>query len=104
MNMRVRQLWAPALSTFLVSISVQFAALSVPQLPPWVFFTRNRVSVVLAPLWMSVYSPLTPSRRACSPVGAFVRLAGLRGCIVVSALLPLPLRLPPLYSFSRICL
>ncbi len=52
MNMRVRQLWAPALSTFLVSISVQFAALSVPQLPPWVFFTRNRVSVVLAPLWM----------------------------------------------------
>ncbi len=52
MNMRVRELWAPALSTFLVSLTVQFVALSVPQLPPWVFFTRNRVSVVLAPLWM----------------------------------------------------
>src|SRR5207237_4648286 len=22
-----------------------------PQLPPWVFFTRNGVSIVLAPLW-----------------------------------------------------
>jgi len=52
MNMRVRQLWAPALSTFLVSVSVQFVALRVPQLPPWVFFTRNGVSIVLAPLWM----------------------------------------------------
>ena len=52
MNMRVRQLWAPVLSTFLVSVSVQFVALRVPQLPPWVFFTRNGVSIVLAPLWM----------------------------------------------------
>ena len=52
MSMRVRQLWAPALTTFLVSLTVQSVALSVPQLPPWVFFTRNRVSVVLAPLWM----------------------------------------------------
>ena len=50
--MRVRQLWAPVLSTFLVSVSVQFVALRVPQLPPWVFFTRNGVSIVLAPLWM----------------------------------------------------
>lgn len=48
MNMRVRQLWAPVLSTFLVSVSVQFVALRVPQLPPWVFFTRNGVSIVLA--------------------------------------------------------
>lgn len=52
MNMRVRQLWAPVLSTILLSISVQFVALRVPQLPPWVFFTRNGVSIVLAPLWM----------------------------------------------------
>ncbi|MGE0361420.1 MAG: hypothetical protein AB7H93_20040 [Vicinamibacterales bacterium] len=52
MNMRVRQLWAPALSTFVVSLSVQFVALRVPQLPPWVFFTRNGVSIVLAPLWL----------------------------------------------------
>ena len=52
MNMRVRQLWAPVLSTFVVSVSVQFVALRVPQLPPWVFFTRNGVSIVLAPLWM----------------------------------------------------
>lgn len=52
MNMRVRELWAPALSTFLVSLAVQFVALSVPQWPPWVFFMRNRVSVVLAPLWV----------------------------------------------------
>lgn len=52
MNMRVRQLWAPVLSTFLVSVSVQFVALRVPQLPPWVFFTRNGVSIVLAPLWV----------------------------------------------------
>ena len=52
MNMRVRQLWAPVLSTLLVSVSVQFVALRVPQLPPWVFFTRNGVSIVLAPLWM----------------------------------------------------
>ena len=43
MNMRVRQLWAPVLSTFLVSVSVQFVALRVPQSPPWVFFTRRRV-------------------------------------------------------------
>jgi len=50
MNMRVRQLWAPVLSTLLVSVSVQFVALRVPQLPPWVFFTRNGVSIVLAPL------------------------------------------------------
>ena len=34
MNMRVRQLWAPLLSTLLVSVSVQFVALRVPQLPP----------------------------------------------------------------------
>ena len=52
MNMRVRRLWAPVLSTWLVSVSVQFVALRVPQLPPWVFFTRNGVSIVLAPLWM----------------------------------------------------
>jgi hypothetical protein len=39
-------------STFLVSVSVQLVALSVPQLPPGVFFTRNGVSIVLAPLWM----------------------------------------------------
>jgi hypothetical protein len=52
MNVRVRQLWAPVLSTLLVSVSVQFVALRVPQLPPWVFFTRNGVSIVLAPLWM----------------------------------------------------
>ena len=52
MNMRVRQLWAPVLFTFLVSVAVQFVALRVPQLPPWVFFTRNGVSIVLAPLWM----------------------------------------------------
>ncbi len=52
MNMRVRQLWVPVLSTFLISVSVQFVALRVPRLPPWVFFTRNGVSIVLAPLWM----------------------------------------------------
>src|SRR3954468_5288988 len=52
MSMRVRQLWAPVLSTLLISVAVQFVALSVPQLPPWVFFTRNGVSVVVAPLWM----------------------------------------------------
>ena len=52
MHIRVRQLWAPVLSTFLISVAVQFVALRVPQLPPWVFFTRNGVSVVLAPLWM----------------------------------------------------
>ena len=52
MNMRVRQLWAPVLSTFLVSVSVQFVALRVPQLPPYVCFTRNGVSIVLAPLWV----------------------------------------------------
>lgn len=52
MNMRARQRWAPALLTFLVSLSVQFAALSVPQLPPWVVFSRNGVSIVLAPLWV----------------------------------------------------
>ena len=32
--------------------SVQFVALRVPQSPPRVFFTRNGVSIVLAPLWM----------------------------------------------------
>jgi hypothetical protein len=52
MNMRVRQLWIPVLSTLLISVSVQYAALRVPQLPPWVFFTRNGVSIVLTPLWM----------------------------------------------------
>ncbi len=50
--MRVRQLWAPVLSTLLISVAVQFVALRVPQLPPWVFFTRNGVSIVLAPLWI----------------------------------------------------
>ena len=50
--MRVRRLWAPVLSTFLISVAVQVVALRVPQLPPWVFFTRNGVSIVLAPLWM----------------------------------------------------
>ena len=50
--MRVRQLSAPVLSTLLVSVSVQSVALRVPQLPPWVFFTPNGVSIVLAPLWM----------------------------------------------------
>jgi hypothetical protein len=52
MNTRVRQLWIPVLSTFLASASVQFVALRVPQVPPWVFFTRNGVSIVLAPLWL----------------------------------------------------
>ena len=52
MNTRVRQLWAPVLFTGLISVAVQFVALRVPQLPPWVFFTRNGVSIVLAPLWM----------------------------------------------------
>jgi hypothetical protein len=52
MNMRVRQLWAPVLFTSLISAAVQFVALSVAQLPPWVLFTRNGVSIVLAPLWM----------------------------------------------------
>jgi hypothetical protein len=49
---RVRQLWAPVLFTCLISVAVQFVALRVPQLPPWVFFTRNGVSIVVAPLWM----------------------------------------------------
>ena len=83
--MRVRQLWAPVLSTFLISVSVQFVALRVPQLPPWVFFTRNGVSIVLAPLWMLALpfigalgawllraprktSPTPPARPALSPV------------------------------------
>ena len=52
MNMRVRQLWAPVLSTFLVSVSMQFVALRVPQWPPWVFFTPDGVSIVLPPLWL----------------------------------------------------
>src|SRR3954447_14206881 len=52
MSMRVRQLWAPVLFTSLISVAVQFVALRVPQLPPWVFFTPNGVSIVLAPLWM----------------------------------------------------
>jgi len=52
MNMRVRQLWAPVLCTGLISVAVQFVALRVPQLQPWVFFTRNGVSIVVAPLWM----------------------------------------------------
>ena len=50
--MRVRKLWAPVLSTSLVSLAVHFVALRAPQLPPWVFFTRNGLSIVLAPLWM----------------------------------------------------
>lgn len=52
MNMHGRQVWAPALSTFLVSLSVQFAALGLPQWPPWVFFTPNGISIVVAPLWI----------------------------------------------------
>ena len=52
MNTRVRQLWAPVLFTGLISVAVQFVALSMPQLPPWVFFTRNGGSIVMAPLWM----------------------------------------------------
>jgi hypothetical protein len=52
MSMRVRQLWAPVLFTSLISVAVQSAALRMPQLPPWVLFTRNGVSIVLAPLWM----------------------------------------------------
>jgi hypothetical protein len=40
------------LSTFLVSVSVQSVALSLPHPPPWVVPTRNGVSIVLAPLWM----------------------------------------------------
>src|ERR1041385_3633291 len=51
-NMRVRQLWAPVLFTGLISVAVQFVALRVPQVPPWVFFTRNGVAIVLAPLWI----------------------------------------------------
>lgn len=50
--MRVRKLWAPLLATFLISVAVQSVALRVPQLPPWVFFTPNGVSIVLAPLWL----------------------------------------------------
>ena len=52
MNTRVRRLWAPVLFTGLISVAVQFVALSMPQLPPWVFFTRNGGSIVMAPLWM----------------------------------------------------
>ena len=52
MNMRVRRLWAPVLFTSLVSVSVQFVALRAPQVPPWVSFTRNGVSIVVAPLWV----------------------------------------------------
>lgn len=52
MNMRVRQLWAPVLFTVLISVTVQSVAMRVPQLPPWVLFTRNGVAIVLAPLWM----------------------------------------------------
>jgi hypothetical protein len=48
MSMRVRQLWAPVVSTLLISVAVQFVALRVPQLPPSVFFTRNGVSIVVA--------------------------------------------------------
>jgi hypothetical protein len=52
LNSGVGRLWAPALLTFLISVAVQFVALRVPQLPPWIFFTRNGVSIVLAPLWV----------------------------------------------------
>jgi hypothetical protein len=52
MNARVRQLWAPVLCTCVVSVSAQFVALRVPQLPPRVFFAPNNVSVVVAPLWI----------------------------------------------------
>ena len=45
-------MWAPVLSTVLISVSVQSVALRVPQLPPRVFFARNGVSIVVAPLWM----------------------------------------------------
>jgi hypothetical protein len=48
MSMRLRQLWAPVLLTVLISVAVQFEALRVP----WVLFTRNGVSIVLAPLWL----------------------------------------------------
>ena len=76
MSMRVRQLWAPVLSTFLISVAVQFVALRVPQLPPWVFFTRNGVSIVLAPLWMlalpfiGAWEPRSPCARAGIPATA----------------------------------
>lgn len=52
MSRRVRRLWAPILATSLVSISVQFVALRVPQAPPWVWFTQNGVAIVVAPLWV----------------------------------------------------
>jgi len=52
MNTRARRLWAPVLFTFLISALVQAVALRVPQSPLWVLFTRNGVSIVLAPLWM----------------------------------------------------
>lgn len=52
MNMRVRQLWAPVVATILISVTVQTVAMGVPQVPPWVFFTRNGVAIVVAPLWL----------------------------------------------------
>ena len=69
--MRVRRLWAPVLFTFLISVSVQFVALRVPQLPPQVFFTRNGVSIVLAPLWvlaLPFIGALEPGS-PCAPAG-----------------------------------
>ena len=45
--MRIRQLWAPVLFTSLISVAVQFVALRVPQLPPWVFFSGRAVRVIV---------------------------------------------------------
>ena len=70
---------APVLSTFLISVAVQFVALRVPQLPPWVFSTRNGVSIVLAPLWMlalpfigALGAWLSPCAPAGIPVTAYI--------------------------------
>src|SRR5437016_3342610 len=72
MNMRVRQLWAPVLSTWLISVSVQFLALRVPTLlaPLWMLAlpfigalgawlslraggnTRDRLLTALGPAWL----------------------------------------------------
>ena len=71
MNMRVRQLWAPVLFTSLVSVAVQFVALRVPQAAPSVFFTRNGVSIVVAPLWMLALRSSAPWEPGspCAPAG-----------------------------------
>ena len=54
------------------SIAVQFVGLRVPQLPPWVLFTRNGVAIVLAPLWVLALPFIGAlgawlSLRACAP-------------------------------------